>query len=510
MMSGNGGVADRELDLALMKPTSDSSVLRVVVVGGGISGLAAAHHVLEGAGQLNQPVDLKLLEAGSRLGGVIHTSERDGFLLEGGPDSFISDKPWALSLCRRLGLEPNLIGTGDAHRRSFIVRQGRLQPVPDGFYLLAPTRIWPTITTPVFSWRGKIRMSRDLILPRRKSPSDTDDESLASFVRRRLGQEALDRMAQPMVGGIYTANPEQLSLRATMPRFLDMEREHRSLILAMWRQRQKMQHSPNHHAAGPRYGLFVSLNEGMARLVAALREHLPWDSIRLNTKVSGLRRNPLGRRWTLDLTDGSQLEADAVCLALAAFQSADLLQGLDSQLAAKLRSIPYASTATVNLAYRLEDIPAALEGFGFVVPSIENREILACTFSHIKFLGRAPSGHALLRSFVGGALQPRAFDYEDSEMIGIVLQNLKDLLGIEKQPLFTLVERHPRAMAQYCVGHLDLVAEIEALVKGHPALELAGNGFTGIGIPDCIRRGEESAERLLAALDPSAIQSSRR
>src|SRR5262245_836372 len=224
MMSGNGGIADREL--ALMKPTSDSLVLRVVVVGGGISGLAAAHHVLEGAGQLNQPVDLKLLEAGSRLGGVIHTSERDGFMLEGGPDSFISDKPWALSLCRRLGLEPNLIGTGDAHRRSFIVRQGRLQPVPDGFYLLAPTRSWPTITTPVFSWRGKIRMSRDLVLPRRKSPSDTDDESLASFVRRRLGQEALDRMAQPMVGGIYTANPEQLSLRATMPRFLDMEREH--------------------------------------------------------------------------------------------------------------------------------------------------------------------------------------------------------------------------------------------------------------------------------------------
>src|SRR5262245_21622732 len=223
-----------------MKISSDSSIPRIVVVGGGVSGLAAANRILEKAGEVGQPVDVDLLEAGDRLGGVIHTTERDGFLLEGGPDSFISDKPWALSLCRRLGLEPNLIGTGDAHRRSFIVRQGKLQPVPDGFYLLAPTRIWPTITTAVFSWPGKVRMSADLLLPRRKLSSSTDDESLANFVRRRLGQEALERMAQPMVGGIYTADPEQLSLRATMPRFLEMEREHRSLILAMWRHRQKM------------------------------------------------------------------------------------------------------------------------------------------------------------------------------------------------------------------------------------------------------------------------------
>lgn len=481
-----------------MNSASQPSAFRIVVVGGGISGLAAAHRILEQSKQQERPIDLQLLEAGSRLGGVIHTSERDGFLLEGGPDSFISDKPWALSLCRRLGLEPSLIGTGETHRRSFIVRQNKLQPVPDGFYLLAPTRIWPTITTPIFSWPGKIRMSADLILPRKKRSSATEDETLASFVRRRLGHEALDRMAQPMIGGIYTSDPEELSLRATMPRFLDMEQEHRSLILAMWRQRQKMRHSQNHQTAGPRYGLFVSLNQGMVRLVEALQERIPADSVHLNTPVSALRRNLSGQRWILDLANGTQLEADAVCLALAAYQSADLVQGIDEQLATRLRSIRYASTATVNLAYSLEDIPCSLEGFGFVVPAIERREILACTFSHMKFAGRAPRNHALLRAFMGGALQPKAFDYEDHEMIRIVRQNLRELLGIQKAPLFALVERHAQAMAQYRVGHLDLVAEIETLIHQHPTLQLAGNGFTGIGIPDCIRRGEECAGRILA------------
>jgi len=492
-----------------MNTAQQSSVFRIAVVGGGISGLAAAHRILEESKQQNRLVDVELLEAGSRLGGVIHTSERDGFLLEGGPDSFISEKPWALSLCRRLGLEPSLIGTGETHRRSFIVRECKLQPVPDGFYLLAPTRIWPTITTPIFSWPGKIRMAADLVLPRKKSSSATEDESLASFVRRRLGSEALDRMAQPMIGGIYTSDPEELSLRATMPRFLDMEQEHRSLILAMWRQRQKMRQSHNHQAAGPRYGLFVSLNQGMLQLVDALRQRIPANSIHLNTQVSALRRSPSGRRWILDIANGTRLEVDAVCLALAAFQSADLVQAFDHQLATKLRSIPYASTATVNLAYPLEDIPNPLEGFGFVVPAIEKREILACTFSHMKFSGRAPRNHGLLRAFMGGALQPRAFDYEDSEMIRIVQQNLRQLLGIEKPPLFALVERHARAMAQYRVGHLDLVAEIEGAMKDHPTLQLAGNGFTGIGIPDCIRRGEESAERILESLEATSQDSPR-
>ncbi|MCI0418066.1 MAG: protoporphyrinogen oxidase [Acidobacteria bacterium] len=490
-----------------MNTLPQSSALRIAVVGGGISGLAAANRILEERARLNRTVELKLLEASSRLGGVVHTIERDGFVMEGGPDSFISEKPWALSLCRRLGLEPNLISTGESQRRSFIVRQGKLQSVPDGFYLVAPTRIWPMITTPIFSWPGKLRMSADLFLPRRKLQSANEDESLASFVRRRLGREALERMAQPMIGGIYTADPEELSLRATMPRFLEMEQEHRSLILAMWRQRQKMLQS---QSSGPRYGLFISLDQGMSRLVQALRKKLPASSIHLSSQVSALRWSPSAGHWILDLRNGAPLQADAVCLALAAFQSANLLEGFDTQLATELRSIRYASTATVNLAYSLEDIPRVLEGFGFVVPAIEKREILACTFSHMKFPGRAPQNHALFRAFMGGSLQPRAFDYDEGEMIRIVRQNLRELLGIEKAPLFALVERHVQAMAQYRVGHLDLVADIEANLKKHSTLQLAGNGFTGIGIPDCIRRGEECAGRLLEALEATSPQGSRR
>ena len=277
-------------------------------------------------------------------------------------------------------------------------------------------------------------------------------------------------MAQPMIGGIYTSDPEELSLRATMPRFLDMEQEHRSLILAMWRQRQKTQQSQNHQAAGPRYGLFVSLDQGMVRLVEALAEA---PSTRLDSPqhagLSDCEKVPLAViGFWISRTGLNSKQTPCAWL----WQPSSLrtwCKDSTRQLAARLRSIRYASTATVNLAYPLEDIPGALEGFGFVVPAIEKREILACTFSHMKFSSRAPSNHALLRAFMGGALQPNAFDYEDHEMIRIVRQNLRELLGIEKPPLFALVERHAHAMAQYRVGHLDLVAEIETLASEHPS-----------------------------------------
>ncbi len=478
---------------------------RVVVVGGGISGLATANRIVEESHRLDKPVELLLLEAGNRLGGVIHTIHRDGFVLEGGPDSFITEKPWGLQLCRRLGLESDLIGTCEADRRSFVVRKDRLEPVPDGFYLLAPTRVWPVVTTSIFSWPGKMRMAADLVLPRKKRTSPDHDESLASFVRRRLGREALDRMAQPMVGGIYTADPETLSLRATMPRFLDMEQEHRSLILAMLRQRRRTLAAASTPAAGPRYGLFASLSQGMEFLVRAIEQRLPQRCIRLGTEVHSVQRNG-GKKWVLRLADGSHLEADAVCLALAAHQSADLIEECDGPLAAKLRSIAYASTATVNLAFRSEDVSRELDGFGFVVPACENRQLLACTFSHRKFSGRAPDGFILLRGFIGGALQPGALKHTDSEIVDIVCRNLRDLLGLEKRPTFTLVERHSQAMAQYRVGHLSLVREIENRLQPHATLQLAGNGFTGIGIPDCIRRGEECADRLLQAMSARLLR----
>ncbi|HJQ34198.1 MAG TPA: protoporphyrinogen oxidase [Pyrinomonadaceae bacterium] len=476
---------------------------RVVIVGGGVSGLAAAHRLLElqdSAERGRAPLEILLLEASGRVGGTVRTYRREGFLLEGGPDSFISEKPEALALARRLGLADRIIQTNERHRRSFVVRGGRLRPTPEGFQLLAPSRMLPFLTTDIFTWRGKARMALDLVLPRRKTNGREDDESLAAFVRRRLGREALERMAQPMVGGIYTADPEALSLRATMPRFLEMERRHRSLILAMWRAGRRAEEDARHGrgASGARYSLFLSFDEGTQVLTDALAARLPAESIRLNTRVESLSYGRGGaagggRRWLLRTSGGEEIDADAVCLALPAYASARLLHDVDDILAEELDAVPYASTATVNLAYRREDIPHPLDGFGFVVPFVERRATLACTFSSVKFHARAPEGHALLRAFVGGALQPEMFELEESAMVEAVRRDLGDLLGVSAPPLFAHVEKWPRSMAQYHLGHAARVARIRARLAEHAALAVCGNAFEGAGLPDCVRGGEAAA-----------------
>jgi protoporphyrinogen/coproporphyrinogen III oxidase len=457
-------------------------VLRIVVVGGGISGLAAAHRLIE-HGQSR----VVLIEASNRLGGTIQTEHRNGFLVERGPDSFISEKPEALALARRLGLKSQLVQTNEKYRRSFIVRNGRLRAVPEGFQLLAPSRMWPFLTSDIFSFAGKVRMAADILLPR-KPTNGTDDESLASFVRRRLGEEALARMAQPMIGGIYTADPETLSLRATLPRFLDMEREHRSLILAMLRQSNVNKSG----TSGARYSLFLSFDQGMQVLVDALAQ-IKTD-IRLHTRVETLKFD--GSTWAIGTNTGEQFEADAVCLAVPAYVAASLLNDINPTLSTKLRQIKYASTATLNFGYKRSDIDHPLDGFGFVVPFIEKRSLIACTFSSVKFSGRAPEEHVLLRAFAGGALQPEIFALDEPEMAVRVEADLRQLLGIKGKPLFTEVAKWERSMPQYEVGHLDRVQEIESAVSEFPGLALAGNSYRGAGIPDCIRSGEAAAETL--------------
>jgi oxygen-dependent protoporphyrinogen oxidase len=468
-------------------------VARVVVIGCGISGLAAAHRLTE----LNPALDLTVIEASARLGGTLHTDERDGFLLERGPDSFISEKPEAVALAKRLGIESRLIETNQEHRRSFIVRNGRLRPVPEGFQLLAPSRIWPFITSDIFSLPGKARIAADLFLPRRKA-NGVADESLASFVRRRLGREALERMAQPMVGGIYTADPETLSLRATLPRFLDLERDHRSLVLAMLRKARSQKKEESSGTSGARYGLFLSFDRGMELLVEALAQALTQVAIRLNTKVQSVSRSSAS--WTIHLSSGETLEADALCLALPAYVSAQLLSNIHPPLAAQLSQIKYASTATINLAYHRDAIKHPLDGFGFVVPFVEKRSVIACTFSSVKFPGRAPDNHVLLRAFAGGALQPEIFALDETEMLTRVENDLRELLGITAKPLFAEVSKWQSAMPQYEVGHLDRIASIENNVRELPNLALAGNAYRGTGIPDCIRSGETAAEYLLNSL----------
>lgn len=470
---------------------------RVVIVGGGITGLATAHRLHELARERGAALDVRLFEAGEHLGGVVRTEQRDGFTLEWGPDSFITDKPWALDLCKRIGLDDELMSTGSVNRRSFVAHQGRLMPVPEGFQLLAPARVWPFLTSPIFSWPGKLRMGWEYFVPPR---SDDGDESLASFVERRLGREALARMAQPMVAGIYGADPRRLSLEATLPRFRQMERQHGGVLRAMRaRSRQAKGGAGSAGTSGARYGLFVSFKRGMQTLPDALIARLPEGCARTGVRVTSLERpgEGAGSRWRVMLDAGEPVLADAVCLALPAYRAGELLRPLDGPLADLLEGVPYAASATVNLAYDHADVPHPMDGFGFVVPSTEQRAILGCTFAQVKFPGRAPEGKVLLRAFLG---QGPALAGSDAEVVATVFRDLAVYLGLAKQPLWSTVHRHPRAMAQYEVGHLERVAEMERRVQAWPGLALAGNAFRGIGIPDCVRSAEAAADLIVGSV----------
>ena len=474
---------------------------RAVVIGGGIAGLTACYRLSQQARARDLPLDVMLLEASDRLGGVIATRREDGLLIEEGPDCFLATKPDGVELCDELGLGAELIGTTTEHRQSFIVRHRRLVPVPKGFYLMAPGSLWPFVSTRAFSWPGKLRMAMDLVLPRRDA--SWDDESLADFVTRRLGTEALERMAQPMVGGIYTADPRHLSMQATMPQFLEMERRHRSLILAL-RKRQRQARAQHQGVSGARYGLFASFRRGMQTLVDALADRLPVGTVHLQTPVRSVWCDPDRQRWSVTPQRGPDLVADALCLALPAPQAGHLLAGLDCKLATGLDEFPYASSAIVTLACDRADIAHPLNGMGFVVPAVERRNLIACSFSSVKFAGRAPEGKVLLRAFVGGAVQTEQALWHDTKLRDAVRGDLRELLGLTGKPRLSQVSRHRSAMPQYHVGHLARVERLEAVARRWPGLALAGNTYHGVGVPDCIRSGNDAARGMLSGLFPQA------
>ena len=475
---------------------------RVAVIGGGITGLSAAQRLISS----DPSVTVVLFEATGRFGGIIRTEQSDGFLMELGPDSFITNKPGGIQLCDDIGFSDELIPTDSEFRRSLVLRNGKPQLVPEGFMLMAPAKPWKIATSPVLSVTGKIRLLREAFVRPKTNPDE--DESLADFVRRRFGRQALDRLVQPLVGGIYTSDPEKLSLKATLPRFIEMEQQYGSVIRAtLTEQRRKKEgQSETDSGSGARYGLFATPRNGLGSLIERVVERLQRSdrvTLRSNTPVSSLSRKPVGdgaavRPWKVSLPDVPDETFDAVVLSLPTYKSADLLNDESfTNLAQTLRGIEYASSAVVVTTHRLSDFGHPLDAFGLVVPAIENRKVLAVSFTSRKFPGRAPDGHVLLRTFVGGAMQPELLDHTDAEITEFVHQELSAMLGMTATPAFSQVVRYKRAMPQYHVGHLARVAEIERLAAAHTGLHLAGSAYFGVGLPDSIASGRAAADRIL-------------
>jgi oxygen-dependent protoporphyrinogen oxidase len=506
---------------------------RIVVVGGGMTGLGAAR-LLEDARAADPSIDWVLYETEPRLGGKVHTVRRDGFVVEGGPDSAIIEKPWPIQMARRLGIGDRLLDSNEDVRRSFVYARGRLHELPEGIILMVPTRIVPFALSGLISWPGKLRMGMDLVLPR---GGEDEDESLARFVRRRLGEEALARIAEPIVAGIHAGDPETMSVAATFPMFRQMEREHRSLILGMLSRRKAREKAKASGAGGttgaagaagatrtagagssPRSGAagtggasgtgprsyFYSFASGLGDLSDAMVASLPAERLRSGVSVetmacsgAGCGQRAGGDRYALTMSDGSRELADAVVLAGPAFASGALLRAIAPLAARDLESIEYVTTATVSLAFRRDQIRHPLRGFGYVVPRAEGRSVMATTWSSSKFPGRAPEGHVLLRSFLGRAGLEAAAQLDDAEMTDLVRRELRDVLEIAAEPEFVEVFRWPRGMPQYRVGHAALVDGVERELAAVPGVELAGGAYHGIGIGDCLREGAAAADRAL-------------
>lgn len=494
--------ASHKADRAGVPPqAARGPVRRVAVVGGGISGLSTAYALQQQAAGSGVALDVTLLERADRWGGKIKTEHVEGFgskrfVVEAGPDSFITQKPGGLRLARALGLTDRLLDTNDDRRKTFVVNRGRPTPLPDGVLMIVPTRFMPFALSPLISIPGKIRMGFDLFIPAKR---DGEDETLAEFIRRRLGDEALDKIAEPLMSGIYNAEAEMQSLLATFPRFRRIEEQHGSLIRGMLASLARRPASPPGNGQ-KKPAMFVSLLDGTEELVTTLVDALDAD-MRLNTGVERVTRGPGG--YTLALTDGTTLSADALVLAVPAFVAADLLGEVAPDAADTLSSIRYVSTGTISLAYRRSEIDHPLDGFGIVIPRSERRPINAITWSSTKFDHRAPDGYVLMRVFFGGSRSPEMMEKPDDDILRIARSEVAALMGITAPPVLHRIYRWFDSNPQYDVGHLDRVDAIEAALPA--GVFVTGSPYRGVGLPDCIQQGEDTAEKVLDLITANAV-----
>ena len=476
---------------------------KVVIIGGGITGLSCAYALQENSLKQGVPIDCVLIESESRFGGKITTENVDGFIIEGGPDSFITQKPWGLDLCKRLGLTDRLIRTHPVEKAIYVLSCGQLVPLPAGFQLMIPGQITPFLTTPLISPSGKARMGLDLIIPRRDFHAQ-HDESIASFVRRRLGEEAVSQFAEPILAGIYAGDVEKLSLMATFPQFASLEQQYGSLIWGALMQRWDLSHrkksTPAPQTEKP-WSLFVTLKGGLSEMVNALIHHLEEHIVLTSCKkVTGVY--PVASvaqkasQYAVCLEDET-LVADSVVITVNATLASDWIKGWDAPLSERLKEIPYVSTATISLGFRGGEIKHPLNGFGFVVPRREGRKILAGTWTSTKFEGRAPQGCKLIRLFLGGGHQEEIVSLDDTALTALAMEEIHGILGITARPETTRIYRWYKGNPQYHIGHLDHIAQIEAAAAKHTGFFLAGSAYRGVGIPDCIHQGTETADRII-------------
>lgn len=466
-------------------PEQQNNSRTAVVIGAGISGLSAAYYL-----HLSCPdLQIRILEGDNRAGGVIKSVFQDDLLVECGPEAFSTLKGDVLDLSSRLSLSDRVIHTDIQNRRAFVCLEKTLRPLPQGILSFTPASLWSLVSTDIFSMAGKLRMSMDLFLPRRK---EQIDESLSDFVTRRLGAEALRTLAEPMIGGIYGGDPELLSASATMPQLVEMERKHGSLIKGLMKSAKKRGASFQ-AAAGPRYGALASFDTGLYILVEKILRNLPEGSLLTGKTATHIMRGRGAAPWTVICADNSSFDADYLVLSIPAQKAASLLTEVNPSLSSLLQKIPRSPAVLINLVYERKQISRALDGFGFVVPRKEGLLISACSFSSVKFDGRSGKEKHLLRLFTGGMLKTQAMEMPDDELLQRCHQELAQILGIEGQPLKHFITRHAEAIPQYLVGHAQLLHEMSKELGKSPGIKLCGNSYSGVGLPDCIKTARAAA-----------------
>ncbi len=474
-----------------------------MIVGGGIAGLSTAFALQEQAAKAEFPLSITVIEAGWSWGGKIATHRVGELVIERGPDSFLSQKPAGLELCAKLGLTDRLVNTNPSGQGAFVYSRGKLRQLPEGLVLFVPSKLGPFLRSGLLSLPGILRMGADLVLPRQHVKGD---ESLAAFFRRRFGAEAFERLIEPLMAGIYAGDAEQMSLRATFPRFIELERKHGSLIRGMLAGRRNAASSGQAPQAGPSpRTMFVTMKNGMDELVQSLvgRVERAGATLQPGRRVQSLRAPSVRSKvWTYDLVleDEGVVTADVVVLAVPAYAAAPLIRPHSRPAAEKLDAIPYATTATVSLAYATTDLGPQVRGFGFVVPRAERRDLIAATWTSLKWPHRAPPSQTLIRCYLGGVGREQALALDDDALVRRVRDELRTMAGMTAEPAYADVSRWERGMPQYTIGHPSRLEALQVALNPYKGLYLTGAAYRGVGIPDCIKDGSDTAAHIVRYL----------